>query len=88
MDAVMNQEGLSILVTILCLIVVYKLSDFLLNKCGKVLGSILSFLAYVLLGILFVIGFRYSAYAIPIICIIGVVVIVSMLQSDQDDRYE
>ena len=81
-------DGISVLITILCLLIVYKLSDFLLNKCGKVLGGVLSFIAYVLMGVLFVIAFRYSAYAIPIICIIGVVIIVSLLQSDQDDRYE
>ena len=72
---------MSIIVTILLLVLFFKITGFVLKICGAILGAVLSLIGYLILGSLLVTGFGLALIFIPIIMVVGVFSIIGALAS-------
>ena len=65
-----------IVLGILLLVLVFKLSWFLLKLCGAILGSFLSVIGFVLLGLIAV-PLGIVILSIPVLAVVGLIAIIS-----------
>ena len=68
---------MGILLTILFVVVFFKLTGLFLRVCGKLLGIVLSLFGYVLIGMLAIAALGVAMNAIPILALVCIGAIIA-----------
>lgn len=63
---------MGILLTIFCVILLFKLTGLFFRVCGKILGVIFSLIGYALIGMLMVTAFGIALRALPFLLLVGI----------------
>ena len=63
---------LSVLFVIFMMVVIFKLTGFVLRIAGRLLGGILGIIGYLILGGLAITALGLAVFALPVILLIGV----------------
>ena len=72
---------MSLLLMFVSVLLMFKLTGFLLRVCGRVLGVIFSLAGYLLLGLLLMPLFSAALFVIPALLVIGAVTVLGWLIS-------
>lgn len=72
---------MAIFLTVVSVLLMFKLTGFLLRVCGLVLGVIFSLVGYLLLGLLLMPLFSAALFVIPTLLVIGAVTVLGWLIS-------
>ena len=72
---------MAIFLTVVSVLLMFKLTGFLLRVCGRVLGVIFSLAGYLLLGLLLMPLFSAALFVIPALLVIGAVTVLGWLMS-------
>ncbi len=72
---------MAIFLTVVSVLLMFKLTGFLLRVCGRVLGVIFSLVGYLLLGLLLMPLFSAALFVIPTLLVIGAVTVLGWLIS-------
>ena len=64
---------LSLLIVILVMVVLFKVTGFMFNIAGKLLGGIFGIIGWLILGGLAISVFGLALFVFPIILIVGIV---------------
>lgn len=72
---------MSLLLMFVSVLLMFKLTGFLLRVCGRVLGVIFSLVGYLLLGLLLMPLFSAALFVIPTLLVIGAVTVLGWLIS-------
>lgn len=67
---------LTLIVTILLIVGLFKITGFVLHIAGKVLGGILGIIGWLILGGIAVSLLGLAIYALPVILIIGIIALI------------
>ena len=70
---------MGIILTILMLVLFFKITGFILKVLGAILGAVLSLLGYLLIGVIGVVLFGLAIFIIPVCLVVGLIAIVSRL---------
>ena len=70
---------MGIIMTILMLVLFFKITGFILKVLGAIVGAVLSLLGYLLIGVIGVVLFGLAIFIIPFCLVVGLIAIVSRL---------
>jgi len=68
---------LSILFTIFLLWAAFKVTGFIFDICGKLIGGIVGLIGYLFIAVLAIAGFGLALAFIPVIIIVGIIAIIA-----------
>ena len=70
---------MGIIMTILMLVLFFKITGFILKVLGAILGAVLSLLGYLLIGVIGVVLFGLAIFIVPVCLVVGLIAIFSRL---------
>jgi hypothetical protein len=63
---------MSILLTILFVVLFFRITGFLLGICGRILGGLLSLVGYTLIGLFAIAVLGLAFYTLPLVLLAGI----------------
>ncbi len=70
---------MGIIMTILMMVLFFKITGFILRVLGAIVGAVLSLLGYLFIGVIGVVLFGLAIFIIPVCLAVGLVAIMSRL---------